>query len=54
MNFCLKTPIVDIANTDYQKTFKTYYVVEPIRRSSNGLEATTHTPTYNNIFMLVA
>jgi hypothetical protein len=50
----LKTPIADIANTDYQKIFKTYYVVGPIRESSIGLEATTYKPTYNNTFMLVA
>jgi hypothetical protein len=54
MNFCLKTPITDIVNIDYQKTFKTYYVVGPIRRSSNGFEATTYIPIYNNTFMLVA
>jgi hypothetical protein len=50
----LKTPIADITNTDYQNTFKTYYVVEPIRRSSIGLKATTYAPIYNNTFMLVA
>jgi hypothetical protein len=49
-----ENPIADIRNTDYQKTFKTYYVVGPIRRSSIGLEATTYTPIYNNTFMLVA
>jgi len=49
-----ETPIADIANTNYQKTFKTYYVVGLIRRSSIGLEATTYKLTYNNTFMLVA
>jgi hypothetical protein len=46
--------MADIANTDYRKTFKTYYVVGAIRRSSIGMEATTYKPTYNNTFMLVA
>jgi len=51
INFCLKNPIADIGNTNYQKPFKTYYVVGPIHR--RGLEAITYTPIYNNTFMLV-